>query len=512
MNFILELILIGVGFLSLIPVIYLFNTPKNMKYRCLKFLVNSTFLWTVLIFVERISENSNIIYYSHMLGYPLKFLMASFLLCTISNYIEKKLPKLVIVLLSVLFVLEYGIAITNEKTKYILDLTPSQVISFDSLYTADNGKLFIIHLLLTYSVLLISIIYLTIFLRKKRSIRHYQSVSRTMTYSVIIVLIFNVLQITVLNSNIDLTYISLVVVTYMLYQVIYRKDMIFNLKTSGRGEILSNMREIYVLTDHDKRVVEISKVLQDKYNVDIRLFEGKPFELLLEELKKNIVVYEEYDIDNNKDNANKDHYHLREKKFSLNRMNEHGFMILLYDETQVFSLLRELNKLSNYDNMTGLNNRNYIENKIKKYEKSETVGIISLDLNGLKANNDYLGHERGDFLLKKLAEIMKEVMSKYEDSEMARIGGDEFLIILNNTTEQTLKVIRKELLDLCFSDDIIEKVSVSIGIAHGSNGNKSIYDIIQSADVDMYRMKQLSSKEYSKEVVLYATKKDKYIR
>ena len=55
MNMVLEMILIGVGFLSVIPVVFLFNTKKSMKYRCLKFLVNSTFVWTVLVFIERIS-------------------------------------------------------------------------------------------------------------------------------------------------------------------------------------------------------------------------------------------------------------------------------------------------------------------------------------------------------------------------------------------------------------------------------------------------------------------------
>ncbi|MBU1020518.1 MAG: hypothetical protein KJ847_04830, partial [Firmicutes bacterium] len=286
MHIILELVLVGVGFLSLVPVIHLFNTSKDMKYRCLKFLVNATFVWTVLIFMERISADMNIVYYAHMMGYPLKFLMSAFMLCTIYNYIEKKLPKTFIIILAIIFLGEYMVAITNAQTQFLLELTPTQVVSFDNLYTAINGPFFIVHLLLTYGVLLASITYLTLFLRTKRNIRHYQSVSKTMVYSVIIVLVFNALQVLVLKSNIDLTYISLVIVTFMLYQVIYRKDMIFNLKTSGRGEILSNMREMYILTDYDRRVVEISKLLEEKYNINTAFYEGKPFELLLEELKK----------------------------------------------------------------------------------------------------------------------------------------------------------------------------------------------------------------------------------
>jgi diguanylate cyclase (GGDEF)-like protein len=512
MNIFLELILLGVGFLSIIPVIYLWNTPKNMKYRCLKFLVNATFTWTILIFIERISENTNIIYYAHILGYPLKFLMASFMFCTIFNYIEKKMPKWILASLSILFTAEFLVAVTNAQTKYILNLDPAGVITYDSLYTASNGPLFIFHLILTYSVLLISIVYMTLFLRKKRNISHYKSVSKTMFYSVIIVLVFNALQILVFKSNIDLTYVSLVIVTFMLYQVIYRKDMIFNLKTSGRGEILSNMREMYILTDHEKRVVEVSNLLQEKYNININHYEGKELSLLLDELKKQIVLYEDYYMDETVKDAEKDHYHLREKKFSLNKMNEHGYMILLYDETKVFNLLRELNKLSNYDNMTGLHNRNFIEDKIKKYTTTENTGVISLDLNGLKANNDYLGHERGDYLLKQLSNKMKQVMSNYDNADLARIGGDEFLIIMNDTKLEVLEEIRKELLDLCYDEDIIEKISVSIGIAFGENEEVNIFELIQNADIDMYNMKKKTSESYSKEVVLYATKNDEYIR
>jgi len=193
-------------------------------------------------------------------------------------------------------------------------------------------------------------------------------------------------------------------------------------------------------------------------------------------------------------------------------MNEHGYMILLYDETKVFNLLRELNKLSNYDNMTGLHNRNFIEDKIKKYTTTENTGVISLDLNGLKANNDYLGHERGDYLLKQLSNKMKQVMSNYDNADLARIGGDEFLIIMNDTKLEVLEEIRKELLDLCYDEDIIEKISVSIGIAFGENEEVNIFELIQNADIDMYNMKKKTSESYSKEVVLYATKNDEYIR
>ena len=160
MDTVLIVVLMLVGFISFLPVVNLFNSSKDMKYRCLKFLMNTTFTWTLLIFVERLSSTKEIIYYAHMLGYPLKFLLTVFLLCTIYNYVEKKFPKILYFVLGALFLGEYVLAITNNQTQYLLKLTVNEVSTFKDLYTADNGMLFIVHLILTYSVVLLSIVFI----------------------------------------------------------------------------------------------------------------------------------------------------------------------------------------------------------------------------------------------------------------------------------------------------------------------------------------------------------------
>jgi diguanylate cyclase (GGDEF)-like protein len=445
-----------------------------------------------------------------MLGYPLKFLMATFMLCTVFNYVELKMPKWLIFLFGIIFITDYFIAITNAQTLWMLQLEINDVANFESLYTAEKGIMFFYHLAITYLVLFISIAFLGIYLKKKSHIRQYKVISRTMFVSVIIVLLFNVLQLLTEESNVDLTYVSLVIATFALYQVIYSKDMVFNLKMSGRGEILSNMREMYVLTDAEDNIVDVSKLLEEKYDLSVNKYIGNKFSQLLEDLRKQIIVYEEYNVDE-EGNEDKDHLHLRRKEFTLKTMKGHGVMYLLYDETQVFILLRELNKLSNYDNMTGLHNRNFIENRLKNISVNNSLGIISLDLNGLKANNDYIGHERGDYLLKKLAVIMKEVMLTQKQYEMARIGGDEFVIILENTSLKTLDEIKDQILSRCYSENLYETVSVSIGTAFNDVGN-DVFALLQEADQNMYKMKKETSQKYSMEIVKYATNKDNYIR
>lgn len=507
----LEILLILAAFLSVIPVVNLSKSRDNKKYRCLKFLIYTAAFWTILIFVERTSSNTSIIYYANMLGFPLKFLLAAFMFCTIFQYIEKKIPKVILVSFLVFFIAELVIALTNSNTLWLLDLSKSNLVVFDDLYTANHGALFIYHLILSYSVLLISITYMFIFLSKNINVRHYRSVTRTMIISVILVLSINLVDFLFLTTNVDLTYISLIFVSHSLYLVIYKNDMIFNLKTSGRTEILSNMREIYILTDKEKRIIEISPLLINKYNIDGESIVGKSFDDLVKLLDNDIVIYKEHNVDVGIDET-KEHYHLREKHFKLKGMDSYGFMILLYDETQLYKLLRELNQLSNYDSMTGLNNRNYFENKIQHIKNTKNIGVLSIDINGLKINNDYLGHDRGDYLLKNLAQNLKNVFSNTDKKEIARIGGDEFVVIIYNTNELEIEARKKQILEECFNDKIEDTISVSVGSYICTDGEITIYKIIQLADKAMYEMKEKSSKVYQEKMIEYIKLHDRYIR
>jgi len=510
MELVSMLFLIMIAAVSFIPVIKMNGVRDDSKYKCLRYLINSVFAWTILIFLERIVANMQVVYYLHMFGFPLKFLLASLMVCTIANYIEIKFPKWLFVIFGLGFLAEIIAVFFNQKTNLILVLTSTSLSDLDMLYSAAKGWFFIVHLVVLYTMLILSIAYLFYYFYKHREVRHYKSISITMGISVFIVLAFNLVQLLLVQVSLDLTYISLVIVSYALYQVIFNKDMIYNLKVSGRGEILSNMREIYIITDEHRNVVDVSLLLMEKYHLSKEDYIGKNFDVLLEELQKHVVIYLDYDIDE-KEISEKDHYHLREKKFKLRGFKEYGYMILLYDETQVYRLLRELNHLSYYDYMTGLHNRNYMEHKLESITHTNNIGVVSLDINGLKTNNDYLGHERGDYLLKQLAMNMKTVMENIKNHYMARIGGDEFLIVLEDTNLDLLQQIKENILKLCENEDISKLISVSVGIAF-SKDDMNIYKLIREADEDMYKMKQNVSEDYSLAIVEYAKKSDQYIR
>ena len=104
-----------------------------------------------------------------------------------------------------------------------------------------------------------------------------------------------------------------------------------------------------------------------------------------------------------------------------------------------YRMLKRLEILSTIDVLTGTLNRNAMHNRVAQYEVNgddpvRSLGIIFIDLNGLKRINDGNGHYEGDRYLKKAAAHIREI---FVDDEIYRAGGDEFLIlVLNNTREE----------------------------------------------------------------------------
>lgn len=112
------------------------------------------------------------------------------------------------------------------------------------------------------------------------------------------------------------------------------------------------------------------------------------------------------------------------------------------------------------------------------------------DANGLKLVNDTLGHDQGDELLRLIAQALKDVCG--EKQLIFRTGGDEFVILSKNTTEQECEIIIKNIFDRCkmYKHDLIN-VSISLGASVADSLNKSIYQALKEADDKVYRQKLL---------------------
>jgi diguanylate cyclase (GGDEF)-like protein/PAS domain S-box-containing protein len=169
--------------------------------------------------------------------------------------------------------------------------------------------------------------------------------------------------------------------------------------------------------------------------------------------------------------------------------------IVITDITERKKAEEELRHLSFHDQLTGLFNRHYLETEIKRLDTARQlpIGVIMADLNCLKLANDTYGHDTGDEMLIKAAFILKEVCR--EEDIIARWGGDEFVLLLPQTSDDTLTDIVKRIKNLC-SETMVRDIPLSIafGVAIKSEPAESLIEALRKAEDKMYRQKMVENK------------------
>lgn len=158
--------------------------------------------------------------------------------------------------------------------------------------------------------------------------------------------------------------------------------------------------------------------------------------------------------------------------------------------TERKQLEKELIRLSNFDTLTGLYNRHYFEIEMERMQIGQLypVSIIISDMDKLKLINDQYGHASGDNAIQKVAMVLQDSIRNKDIA--ARVGGDEFAILLSETTEETAEGIVKRIkTNLHSLDDPM--LHLSIGFATADTG-ANLVDTYRLADERMYQSKRMT--------------------
>lgn len=170
-----------------------------------------------------------------------------------------------------------------------------------------------------------------------------------------------------------------------------------------------------------------------------------------------------------------------------------GIIGVINNVTKEKQMEKQLEELSFKDKLTGLKNRNYMESRCKNYARQEDfpLSLIMLDCNYLKKTNDTLGHEYGDLLLKRVANILVREIPK--ECTPMHIGGDEFLILCpkfaKERTEMLITKLRHAFLN---ESDATITLDASIGYFVVGKEEIAFDEAFRRADIDMYEEKKRS--------------------
>ena len=169
------------------------------------------------------------------------------------------------------------------------------------------------------------------------------------------------------------------------------------------------------------------------------------------------------------------------------------------DITQEKRYEQELSILAHSDPLTNLSNRKALAHAFKEYQTQSSLGgaLFFIDLDGFKGLNDKLGHKFGDLLLIHVANNLRSIAG--EQAHCARIGGDEFIIMLPTTELQHLSQLAQKILHTYDDDFRLDGHDISLGLSIGVYcfaADDSFAIGFERADAAMYQVKKQGKHAY----------------
>jgi diguanylate cyclase (GGDEF)-like protein len=191
------------------------------------------------------------------------------------------------------------------------------------------------------------------------------------------------------------------------------------------------------------------------------------------------------------------------KRFKLREL-EYVRATMVQTFTRLDEEKSELYRLARTDNLSGLANRNHLNERlnwlISEFSRSgQEFALLFMDLDNFKTVNDTLGHEVGDKLLRNVSSLIKQVLRDYDI--IARVGGDEFVIVVNHhgNEHELVNIIQRvieKISEVHLVDNHPVKVSASVGVVLYPKDGQTITALMKNADIAMYDAKNAGKNQF----------------
>mgnify|MGYP000937824673 FL=1 len=281
---------------------------------------------------------------------------------------------------------------------------------------------------------------------------------------------------------------------YLKFKPIYNKegnfiDYILNYVSDSFTEAVDINPELILGKKFSEIVIDIDVFGFKEFYFNIIPKSKLKYELYIKDLERWYLISAFTDMSNYEDE-------LIIYYINITDIKQQGQSLLNNDAEGKIYYLNDRDKLLYRDKLTELYNKNFFEEELSRLDTKRQlpISLIMGDINGLKLINDAFGHSMGDRVLKRAAEIMTD--SFRDEDIISRVGGDEFIILLPMTTEDTaLKIVErvKRKCELNPLDYI--KINISFGAATKLSVDEDINKIYKKAEDRMYFNKLKESKE-----------------
>jgi diguanylate cyclase (GGDEF)-like protein len=458
------------------------------KYKRFYHVSIALMIWNAIGFLRYLVQSPDELYYLSMAIYPVVFLLVVSLLFAMFRYLGIRIPKWVGWLLWVFLVVDALIAFTNPMHEWMLRITPDAGVTFDAIQSAQQGLFFHVHTAVSYLLLIVLLASLI-----DRLIDQWQAqkdfVPVLLVISVIVIgIIVNLIHIFWYTFWIDPTFITFVLGVSILYYIFYIRDIRLILASGRNRFLLEHLKEEYVLVDQNNRVISTSPGFLATHDIDED--DDWTYEALRERLEDKIVLFSASEELKIKDfSLDKSYWIERTTNIRLPFLKTTGRLHLFYDDTANQRFIHGIQYVKTHDLVTGLYNRNHLEEIRDDLDVSyDHYHLVLFDLDGLKLFNDYHGHQAGDELLIRFAHRLEDWVIQYGGIPI-RLGGDEFLWVLLEEDEKTVRRIVHELKHATDDVPILEEVRYSFGVATNLGQDLVLSQVFSQADKNMYQNK-----------------------